>query len=125
MEISRLGTKILMEIEKLIDQSLDASGTPLPNFEDLHKALLKNHYKAACATIDYHRHRVEMDIIINEEDYQPHKINMVLSTVPINIYFRDLGEFLKSCLDTDVKNLAFYTRLIRFYTNSDVALIAV
>ncbi|NKI30885.1 hypothetical protein [Croceivirga thetidis] len=125
MENSRLGTKILTEIEKLIDNSLDASGAPLDNFEEFHKALLKNHYKAACATIDYHRHRVKMDIIINEEDYQPQKINMILATVPMNIFFKDLADFLKSCLDSDVKNLAFYARLIRFYTNRDIALLAV
>lgn len=125
MENSRLGTKILFETEKLIDQSLDANGDPMENFEDFHLALLKNHYKAASAKIDYHRHRAQLDIIINEEDYQPQKVNMILATVPMNIYFKDLGEFLKSSLDSDVKNLAFYARLIRFYTNRDVALLAV
>lgn len=125
MENSRLGTKILMEIEKLIDESLDANGAPLKNFEEFHIALLKNHYKAACGTIDYHRHRAKMDIIINEQDYQPQKVNMILATVPMNVFFKDLNEFLKSCLDSDVKNLAFYARLIRFYTNRDVALLAV
>jgi len=123
---SRLVTRILMEIENLIDLSFDSTGDPIGDFEELHIALLKNYYSAACVDIDYYRHRAKMDVIINEEDYHPQKVNMVLATVPMNIFFHDLREFLKSSLDSsNVKNLAFYARLIRFYTNRDVALLAV
>ncbi|WP_188669509.1 hypothetical protein [Croceivirga lutea] len=125
MENSRLGTRILMEMEKLIDDSMDQNGFPLENYQEFHKQLLKNHYRAACITIDYNRHRIKMDVIINEEDYNPSKLNMVLSTVPVNIFFENLRVFLKSTMETDVKSLAFYARLLQTYTQNNVALLAV
>ncbi|UJH68738.1 hypothetical protein [Allomuricauda sp. SCSIO 65647] len=121
METSRLTTRILMETEKLIMQSC-ASDTFDKKSTDLHKLIIKKHYNAADVAIDYVRHRINMDVIISEEDYDPKTVNLALATVPVNIFFKNLCDFLKSCLEKDVKSLAFYSRILMQYTNKNMAL---
>ncbi|WP_343487162.1 hypothetical protein [Allomuricauda sp. d1] len=119
METSRLTTRILMEIEKLIARS--CAGGEIPNeFQDLHKVLLRKHYNAASVDIDYDRQRVKMDVIVSDDDYDPSTVNVALQTMPVNIFFKNLFGFLKSCLEKDVKSLAFYSRLLLKYNNQNV-----
>jgi hypothetical protein len=121
METSRLTTRILMETEKLISQSC---GEHLIDEKsaDIHKLILKKYYNAAKVDIDYDRHRIKMDVIISEEDYDPKTVNLALATVPVNMFFKNLCEFLKSCLEKDVKSLAFYARILLQYTNKNMAM---
>ncbi|RNC92040.1 MAG: hypothetical protein ED555_02715 [Allomuricauda sp.] len=121
METSRLTTRILTETEKLISQSCETNA-PDKKSIDLHKLLLKKYYNAADVTIDYERHRIQMDVIISEEDYDPKTVNLALATVPVNLFFKNLAVFLKSCLERDVKSLAFYARILLQYTNRNMAL---
>lgn len=121
---SRLTTRILMEMENLITKS-STSENITSRFQDLHKSILRKHYNAADVEIDYHRHRIKMDVVLDDKEYDPSTINMVVSTVPVNLFYKKLDTFLKSCLLEDVKSLAFYAGLLRRYTDKDIALLAI
>lgn len=119
---SRLTTRILFEIETLILESFSANGEPIQAHEELYFALLKKHYNAASVNIDYDRHRITMDVIVNDDEYHANQVNLVLTTTPVNLFYDNLSDFLLSCLDTDIKSLAFYSRLIQLYANKNVAI---
>lgn len=114
MEYSKLSGRIIMEMEDLIAQSCPKQKVN-QNFEPLHVDLIKKHYNAAEVSIDYHRRRVEMDLVINDQDYDPKTVNLYLPTLHVNLWFRDLCDFLKSCIDRDTKSLAFYASLIKSF----------
>ncbi len=116
MENSNLKGRILMEMEDLIAQSCPKQKVS-PNYETLHVAILKKHYNAAAVSIDYHRRRVEMDVVMDDKDYDPKTVNLFMPTLHVNLLFRNLRDFLKSCIDYDNKSLAFYASLLRSYTN--------
>lgn len=119
MENSDLKGRILMEMENLIAQSCPQQKITL-DYETLHIAILKKHYNAADVSIDYHRRRVKMNIVMDDKDYDPKKVNLCLSTLPVNLWFRNLRDFLKSCIDYDSKSLAFYASLLSSYTNKNL-----
>jgi hypothetical protein len=121
MENSNLKGRILTEMEDLIAQSCPKQKVT-PNFEMLHVALLKKHYNAADVTIDYHRRRVEMQIVMDDKDYDPKTVNLYLPTLHVNLWFRNLRDLLKSCIDYDNKSLAFYASLLSTYTNKGLPL---
>ena len=118
MEKRILKGRILMELESLISRSC-AKSKMTKNFQSLHKAVIKNHYNATDVSIDYHRNRVAMDIVMNEKDYDPQKINLKLPTLYTNLFFNNLCEFLKSCIDRDNRSLAFYANLLRSHTKKE------
>ncbi len=118
MENSKLRGRILMEMEDLIAQSCPKQKVN-QNFEPLHVDLIKKHYNAAEVSIDYHRRRVKMDLVINDKDYNPKTVNLYMPTLHVNLWFRDLRDFLKSCIDRDTKSIAFYAGLIRSFKGKD------
>lgn len=113
-----------MEIERLISRSC-AKGKMTKSFQHLHLLIVKKHYNAVDVSIDYHRKRIAMDIVIDDKSYDPRTVNLNVPTLHANLLFRNLKDFLKSCLDTDNKSLAFYAGLLRSYANKDVRLTAV
>lgn len=121
MENSNLKGRILMEIESLISRSCPKRKIP-KRFENLHVAILKKHYNATDVSIDYHRKRVEMDIVMDDKDYDPKKVNLHIPTLHANLLFKNLKDFLKSCIDKDNRSLAFYAGLLRSYEDKDVKL---
>ncbi len=92
-------------------------------FQDLHKSILRKHYNAADVEIDYHRQRIKMDVVLNDQEYNPNTINLVVCTIPVNLYYKDLASFLRSCLLKDVKSLAFYASLLRKHTDKDISML--
>jgi hypothetical protein len=122
MENSNLSGRILMEMEDLIAQSCPKQKVN-QNFEPLHVDLIKKHYNAAEVSIDYHRRRVEMDLVINDTDYDPKTVNLYIPTLHVNLWFRDLCDFLKSCIDRDTRSLAFYAGLVRSFKEKEKHLI--
>ena len=118
MENSKLKRRILMEMENLIAQSCPKQKANR-NFEPLHVDLIKKHYNAAEVSIDYHRRRVEMDLVLNDKDYDPKTVNLYMPTLHVNLWFRDLCVFLKTCIDPDTKSIAFYASLIRSFKGKD------
>jgi hypothetical protein len=113
-----------MEIESLISRSCIPQKTP-KSFQDLHVAIVKKCYNAADVSIDYHRKRVVMDIVMDDTSYDPEKPNVRLPLLRANLLFRNLSDFLKSCVQKDRNSLAFYARLMRSYETSGSALPAV
>lgn len=116
MENSSIRGRVLMEIEKIIAQSI-ATGKMTKKIQDFHEALIKKHYNASDVKIDYHRRRVKMNIIINDEAYDPKTVNINLRTLHTNLFFKNLHAFLKSCIEKDDKSLAFYATLIRDFSS--------
>ena len=123
MENSGLQGRILMEIENLIAFNSPKQKVP-QKLENLHVAILKNHYNAADVSIDYHRRRVEMAIVMDDNDYDPKKINFCVPTLHTNLWFRNLCDFMKSCIDYDTKSVAFYASLLRSYQSNDITVVA-
>ncbi len=121
---SRLTTRILMEMESLITRS-STNANITSRCQDFHKSILRKHYNAADVEIDYHRHRIKMDIVLDDAEYDPKTVNMIVSTMPVNMFYGQLTSFLKSCLAKDVKSLAFYARLLKQYSNMDMASMAI
>lgn len=122
MENSSLKGRILMEMEDLIAQSCPQQKV-VPGYETLHVAILKKHYNAADVSIDYHRRRVEMDIVMDDTDYDPKKVNLYMPTLHMNLWFRNLCDLLKSCIDYDNKSLAFYASLLSSYTDKSLPML--
>ena len=110
-----------MEMEDLIARSCPEQKVA-SNYETLHKAIVKNHYNAAKVSIDYHRRRIEMDLVMDDQNYDPKKVNLYMPTIHANLWFKNLREFLKSCIDYDNKSLAFYATLLGSYTNKNLPL---
>ncbi|KQC30343.1 hypothetical protein [Flagellimonas eckloniae] len=119
---SRLTTRILMEMENLITKSSTRENIT-SRFQDLHKSILRKHYNAADVEIDYHRQRIKMDVVLNDQEYDPNTINLVVCTIPVNLFYKDLASFLRSCLLKDVKSLAFYASLLRKHTDKDISML--
>mgnify|MGYP003635706061 FL=1 len=124
MENSSLKRRVLSEIESLITRSCPNRNVP-QKFKNLHVAILKKYYNASDVSIDYHRKRVAMDIIIDDGLYDPKKVNMYIPTLHANLLFKNLNDFLKASLDNDHKSLAFYASLLRSYEHKDITLMAV
>lgn len=118
MENSDLKSRVLNEIESLISESCPKNTTSNKN-RALHEAIVKKHYNAADISIDYHRKRIIMDIVMDDSAYDPKKLNFSLPLLRTNMIFNDLREFLKSCLDQDNGSVAFYANLLRNYKNKE------
>ena len=116
MENSNFKGRILMEMNDLIAQSSPEQKKSL-EFQKLHEAIVRNHYNAADLSIDYHRRRVEMDVVVDDQQYDPKTINVYLPTLHVNLWYRNLTGFLKSCIDYDPRSIALYARLLKMYTN--------
>tara|TARA_R110000868_G_scaffold77042_2_gene221054 strand:- start:584 stop:958 length:375 start_codon:yes stop_codon:yes gene_type:complete len=124
MENSSLKSRVISEFEALISRSCPNRNVP-QKFKNLHVAILKKYYNASDVSIDYHRKRVEMEIILDDNHYNPKRINTYLPTLHANLLFKNLKDFLKASLESDNKSIAFYASLLRSYANKDVTLMAV
>lgn len=119
MEKSRLKGKIVVELDKLISLSCK-SPSSLKQYEQLHVALLKKYYNAVDVHIDYHRHRVQMDIVTDDSFYKPNKVNTHLPILYTNLLFDNLRSFLTSCIDRDEKSIGFYSQLLTRFTDKKI-----
>lgn len=123
MENSSLRGRVLMEIENLVTRSCPKQKVP-QQFKNLHVAILKNHYNAADVVFDYHRRRVEMAIVMDDTAYDPKTVNFALPTLHANLWFRNLCDFLKTCIDRDSKSVAFYAGLLKSYQSNEMPFVA-
>lgn len=123
MENSNLKGRILYEMERLIAKSCPKQQVTI-DYEALHVAILQNHYNATEVSIDYHRRRVEMDIVMDDQNYDPKTVNLYMPTIHANLWFRNLRDFLKSCIDYDNRSIAFYASLLRSYTDKNLPILS-
>ncbi|MDE3742420.1 hypothetical protein [Maribacter polysaccharolyticus] len=121
MEKTTLKSRIKSEIENLISNSCtNPQSTKI--FEPLHVALLKKHYNAADVSIDYHRKRITMDIVMDDKLYDPTKANTGIPLLHANLLFNNLKDFLKSCVVMAPENIGFYAGLLRQFAKKEVIL---
>ncbi|MCM4167525.1 hypothetical protein KCTC52924_00976 [Arenibacter antarcticus] len=118
MENSRLKSTVFLEIKSLISESCSKNRLSRKS-QNLHESIIKNHYNAVDASIDYNRNRVIMEIVMDDSYYNPQTINLSLPLLRTNMFFDNLEELLNSCLDTDNSNIAFYAQLLKTYGNKD------
>ena len=104
-----------MELENLISQSCE-NPRKLKKYHQLHVALLKKYYNAVNVSIDYHRHRIQMDIVMDDTAYETGKININLPVLHTNLIFKNLKVFLRSCIEKDDKSVGFYAQLLNALT---------
>jgi len=121
MENSGLKRRVISEIKNLISKSC-SKNKQSQKFQNLHVALLKKHYKATDVSIDYHRKRVMLDIVMDDNCYDPKKINDSIPVLRANLLFNNLKDFLYSSLDKDNISIAFYAKLLRSYKNRNTEL---
>lgn len=114
MEKSKLREKVLVELEKLISLSCK-NPTSSKTYQQLHIALLKKYYNAINVTIDYHRHRIQMEVIQDDSMYDPKIVNTHLPTIYTNILFKSLRHFLFTCVEKDPKSVGFYSQLLKTF----------
>lgn len=112
MDNSQLRQKVVSDLENLVAFSCKSSKRRA-TYKAFHEALLKKYYNATDVEIDYHRHRVKMNIIMDDKAYKAGKVNTHLPILPANLLYDNLKAFLKSCIDPNSKNLGFYAQLIR------------
>ncbi|NJB36466.1 hypothetical protein [Croceivirga sp. JEA036] len=116
MENLILKTRILSEMERLID--LHSSPRKLSDEgKTIHESIVKQCYNAADVQMDYHRRRINMHLVMDDALYSPEKLNVNLPVLPMNLYYIDLRDFLKSCLQEDAKSLALYARILRDHSS--------
>ncbi len=118
MKKSKLRGRILMELENLISLSC-RNASRSKKYEQLHISLLKKYYNATDVTIDYHRHRIEMDIVMDDTAYNPKRVNTYLPILHTNLLFNNLKKFLKSCVEHDDKSIGFYAQLLNTFTHKE------
>ena len=121
MDKLSLRERILMELENLISRSCK-NGEVTKQSQQLHEMLLKKHYNAVGVQIDYHRRRVEMDLVMDDTAYDPKKVNTVMPTIHANFFFKNLKDFLWSGVHSDSKSLAFYAGLLQKMNKKDTSL---
>lgn len=121
MENQHVKGRITTDLESLISLSCKRGKGP-GKFRTLHELLVKKHYNATDVAIDYKRKRVIMDVVLSDQYYEPGKLNMNLPTLRVNLLFGNLKEFLKSCVDTDNKSLAFYAWMLRSLESKEAPL---
>jgi len=122
MENSALKARVLVNMERLIGQTV-AKGKITEKIKAFHTGIIKKHYNATDVVIDYHRQRVQMNIVVDDGAYNAKKVNTNLELLPANLLFKNLGRFLKSCLEQDPKSLAFYVTLVNDFSKAN-ALVA-
>ncbi|TLP76987.1 hypothetical protein [Maribacter sp. ACAM166] len=121
MEKEKLRERVLVELEKLISLSCrNPSGSK--KYEQLHIALLKKYYNATSVTIDYHRHRIKMEVIQDDSLYDPKIVNTYLPTIYTNLLFKSLRKFLTTCVEKDNKSVGFYSQLLKSYKKTRTGL---
>lgn len=121
MDTKSLRERILMDLENLISRSCN-KGKITEQSQHLHEMLLKKHYNAVGVQIDYHRSRVEMDIVMDDMAYDPKKVNTFMPTIHANFFFKNLKDFLWSGVKSDSNSLAFYAGLLRKVNEKDTSL---
>ncbi len=117
MEKSKLRDRVLVELEKLISTSCK-NPTGSKKYEQLHIALLKKYYKATNVYIDYHRHRIQMEVIQDESLYDSKGVNTYLPTIYTNLLFISLRDFLTACIEKDNKSIGFYAQLLNSFSKT-------
>lgn len=108
---------VVKDLKLLIDISC-VEGEDVSMFELFHKMLIRLSYKAVDISIDYDRQRVYMNVISDDKYYDLGTLNHPLAqTMSVNLVYKDLNAFLKSCIIEDINSLNYYYPILisRFF----------
>lgn len=105
--------KLTKDLSRLITASCSV---PLGQnkFAPIHKAFIKIAYDACDVFLDYERQRVHMNLIT---DYS----NANAPTVPVNISYSNLEDFLKSGVYLNTGTMMQYTFLLMYAATKNTA----
>ena len=95
---------ILEDVKSLISYSVTHNDLDKPNFERLHKAIVKRYFEARNVKINYTEQTIDINLPISKNRY-----------TPITFECLDLSSFLQSCLKKDENSLNFYQNLLSRY----------
>lgn len=114
---------VVNDLKLLIDISC-LKGGDIKTSELFHKMLVGISYKAVDVSIDYDRKRIYMNVITDQNYYDLEMLNPYLaSEMSVNLTYKDLNLFLKSCIIEDLDSLNYYySNLIsRFFRRKELA----
>ncbi len=117
MENSGLKSRVFKEVQNLVSSSCYSLETSKKH-QILHEMIVKKHYNAVDITIDYHRNRILMDLVVDDSSYDPENLTFSTPLMRTNMYYDNLKGFLLSCLETDNASIAFYANLLKTFRNS-------
>ncbi|GGW49786.1 hypothetical protein [Arenibacter certesii] len=115
MENLELKSNISRGIKSLISESCSKEEVSRKS-QDLHEMIIKKYYNAVDISIDYHRKRIFMDIVVDDSNYDANQLNFSTPFMRTNMYYDNLEQFLISCLDRDNRSISFYAKLLRIYS---------
>lgn len=108
---------VAKDLKLLIDISC-VEGEDVTMFELFHQLLILISYKATDISIDYNRKRVYMNVIAEDKYYDLETLNHhFVPTMSVNLVYKELKTFLKSCILEDADSLNHYypTLISRFF----------
>ncbi len=100
----RTGENLKRELTRLIEISCSGN-LGFRKFTHFHKALVKIAYNAVDISFDYERRRVHMNIVLDENKEEVPKM-------PVNLAYRNLGEFLQTNISMNTGTIMQYTFLL-------------
>jgi len=116
MEKERLEPqKLRVALKALIDKSCSQPNIP-KRFQKFHIALVKKNFNAIEVSIDYHRKRVYMDIVLDDHESDVATGTLMVPTFRTNLLYQNLNEFLNSCIELDFENSPFYAKLLHSFS---------
>ena len=95
---------ILREVHNLITYSCRNKNSRTGCFDNMHRAIIKKHFKASEVEIERNSSKVYLKIEVQKGEY-----------VRVNFECPDLESFLRSCVEKDHTSLAFYQQMLTYY----------
>ena len=104
--MKRKEDKIILELSRLIEISC-SDKIRIKEFSQFHRALIKIAYNARDVSFDYHRRRIHMSVVMDCD-----KEEAIVPKMAVNLYFKNLTYFLKSCIFLDKNTVIDYIYLL-------------
>ncbi|SFU29445.1 hypothetical protein SAMN05216480_101479 [Pustulibacterium marinum] len=107
---------VLQEIRFLLRTSCQEESLQQKHFESLHCAILKKHFKAGDVKIDHRNKVIHLSMNVDSSaNFFGQK-----SYVDVEMKFKNIYDFLESCLETSDQNIVFYRNILKFYNQRAV-----
>lgn len=97
---------ILRELENLIAYTCRNQVSHPEHVDSFHRALLKKYFNAGEVVVNHEKQEVFMTLPVNDGK----------GFIPVNLETGNLEGFFKSCIEDDLRSLAFYQNMLGYYT---------
>lgn len=108
------------ELRLFVDLSCSNSEA-IPSFKEFHEILISITYDAFDVQLDYAKQRINMSVLSEKIDGRIFsETDSFPKIIPINLYYDDLGQFLKQNLQGDSSNklIGYYSFLKKTFQDS-------